>query len=211
MRLRAFGRLVVLTSALALASAPGARAQYAGLWPTYGAYMSPGMYGFGYPGASIGFGGWGFPGFGMGAYGFGGFGFGGFGGGLGWGSAIGYPPVAPFAFQPAWLGGYYPGFGPYGAQYAMWNNPASLALGITPLAIQAGLMERGLSTAMPARTTVITPAPNSPGAERPRAATSRASTPSATIPLTPGTYRITVERIDPDGGTTPPADSQSKK
>ncbi len=101
----------------------------------------------------FGFGGYGSVGFGypMMGYGYGGLGYGGLGyGGFGYpgmmGYGYGYPMVGGFGY-PGMLGygGFgYGGYGMAGAYYPYWNNPAILSLGITPLALQSAIMERGL-------------------------------------------------------------------
>ncbi len=153
---------LLVVFALVVLGSGQARAQYFGYG--MGLYGYPGAavmgygYGMGYPGFGYGYG-MGYPFYGGYGMGYGGFGYGGFGGlypGMGYGYGLGYP-----------------GIGAYGAYYPYWNNPATLALGITPLAIQAGLMERGL------RAGSTTSAPQATG-----------------IPLREGVYRIEIKRID---------------
>lgn len=107
-----------------------------------------GPFGFGYPGVAVG-------------YGYPTFGFAGF---------VGYGvPAYGFPAYPAYGYGLY---GPFGNYPPDWYNPATLSLGVTPLAVQAALMERGL----------------------------RGDAPRASPRLAPGTYRIVIDRREEVGG-----------
>jgi hypothetical protein len=141
-RLRRLAPQAALGLALLLLPAASSKAQFPYFgYPGYGFGYGAGY--FGYPGFGV------YPPFGFPtAVGFGAYGFG-----------------APYAgISP--LG--YGGFGPFGDYPLYWYNPATLSLGITPLAIQSAVMDRGLSGDSP-RTGGRLPA---------------------------GTYRIEIRRVD---------------
>ncbi len=148
-------QVLVLLVLLLVVVRDRAKAQFVGMG--YGPYLYgyPGVaayYGFGYPG--FGYMGYGFPGYG---YGYGGFGFPAYGFGYGYGGfgyGFGYPAFGYGGFPYSPYG--YWGYGIPGSYGTV--SPASLSLGITPLAIQSAIMERGLRTPAVRGPSVLPPA-----------------------------------------------------
>lgn len=155
-RLRRLALQAALGLAFLLLPAASSRAQFLG---------------FGYPGFGFGYG--------MGYYGYPGFGAYspyGFPTAVGFGAyGYGFPAYAG-VFSPYGYGGFggFGPFGPFGTYPLSWYNPATLSLGITPLAMQAAVMERGLT----------------------------GGSPRAGARLPAGTYRIEIRRVQ-DPATKP--------
>jgi hypothetical protein len=133
--------------------------------------MGYGGYGFGYPGM-MGYGGYGL----------------GYPGMMGYGG-YGYPFGNFFGYAGYGMAGYY---------YPFWNNPATLSLGITPLAMQSALMERGLRSAgglsalsgAPRCVPLVLDAPAGS-----QGGSTVFSGPAQRLPA--GTYRVEIIRVDP--------------
>lgn len=170
-RLRTRFLAVALAASLTMLAAPErSSAQFFGGYGGFGRY---GGLGLGYGGLGFGYGGFGYPGLG--------FGYGGYG----------YPFGNFFGYAGYGMAGYY---------YPFWNNPATLSLGITPLAMQSALMQRGLRSA--GGLSALSGSPrcvplvlDAPGGTQAQGGSTVFSSPAQRLPA--GTYRVQIIRVDP--------------